>query len=106
MVAGWWIRWRQGIEVNVQMAGAPSNTSAARPKKEQFMLVDNFLFNILTVKYPFVNETPTLKDIENEILRMTTEFDRVANKEYRSWHYLADYTSISKSVLDRWIYSN
>ena len=73
------------------MAGPPSNTSAARPKKEQFMLVDNFVFNILTVKYPFVNETPTLKDIENKILRITTEFDRVANKEYCSWHNLADY---------------
>ena len=42
------------------MEGAPSNTCAARPKKEQFMLVDNSVFNILTVKYPFFNETPTL----------------------------------------------
>ena len=37
---------------------------------------------------------------------MTTEFDHVANKEYRSWHDMADYTSISKSILDRWIYCN
>ena len=62
------------------MAGTPSNSSAARPEKEQFMLVDSFVFNILSVKYPFLDETPTLKDIEKEILRMTTEFDRVVNK--------------------------
>ena len=37
---------------------------------------------------------------------MTTECDRVANKGYRSWHNLAVYTSISKSVLDRRIYCN
>ena len=70
------------------------------------MLVDNFVFNILTVKYPFVNETPTLKDIENEILRVMTECDRVANKEYRLWQNLAYYTIISKSISDRWIFCN
>ena len=95
---------REGVYV--PMAGAPSSNSAARPKKEQFMLVDNFVFNILTVKYTFLDETPTLQDIENEILRMKTECDRVANTEYRSWHNLADYTSISKSILDRLIYCN
>ena len=93
-------------EVNVQMEGAPSNTSAARQKKEQFMLVYNFVFNSLTVKYPFINETPTLKDIENEILRVTTECDLVANKEYCLWPNLADHTIISKSISDRWIYCN
>ena len=93
-------------EVNVQMEGAPSNTSTARPKKEQFMLVDNLVFSILTVKYPFVNETPTLKDIDKEILMVKTECDSVTNMEYRLWQNLANYTSIIKSILDRWIYCN
>ena len=70
------------------------------------MLVDNFVFNILTVKYLYVNETPTLNNIENEILRVMTECDCVANKEYRLWQNLADYTIISKSISDRWIYCN
>ena len=55
------------MEKYVQMEGAPSNTSAASQRKEQLMLVDNFVFNNLIVKYPFVNETPTSKDIEKEI---------------------------------------
>ena len=28
--------------------------------------------NELTVKYPFISETPTLKDIKKEIIIMTT----------------------------------
>ena len=70
------------------------------------MLVDNFVFNELTVKYPFVPETPTLKDIEKEIIIVTTELDSVGKKEYSSWQNLANYTNISKCILDRWIYCN
>ena len=66
------------------------------------MLGDNFVFNELTVKYPFVSETPSLKDIEKEIIIMTTtEWDSVRKKEYSSWLNLANYTNISKCILDR-----
>ena len=58
--------------------------STARQKKEQFILVDKFVFNELTVKYLFVSETPTLKDIEKEIIMATTEWDSVGKKEYSS----------------------
>ena len=80
--------------------------SAARQKKEQFMLVVNFVVNELTVKYPFVSETPTLKDIEKEIIIVTTKWDSVGKKEYSSWQNLANYTDISKCILDRWINCN
>ena len=77
-----------------------------RLKKEQFMLVDNFVFKELIVKYCFVSETPTLKDIEKEIIIVTTEWDSVGKKEYSSLQNLANYTNISKCILDRWIYCN
>ena len=80
--------------------------STARQKKEQFILVGKFVFTELTVKYPFVSETPTLKDIEKEIIMATTEWDSVGKKEYSSWLNLANYTNISKCILDRWIYCN
>ena len=70
--------------------------SSARQKKEQFILVDKFVCNELTVKYPFVSETPTLKDIKKEIIMATTEWDSVGKKEYSSWLNLANYTNISK----------
>ena len=37
---------------------------------------------------------------------MTTEWDSVGKKEYSSWQNLANYTNISKCILDRWIYCN
>ena len=58
------------------------------------MLVVNFVFKELTVKYPFVSKTPTLKDIEKEIIIVTTEWDSVGKKEYSSWQNLANYTNI------------
>ena len=60
----------------------------------------------LTVKYLFVSETPTLNDIEKEIIIVTTEWHSVVKKEYSSWQNLANYTNISKCILDRWIYCN
>ena len=36
----------------------------------------------------------------------TTEWDSVGKKEYSSWLNLANYTNISKCILDRWIYCN
>ena len=60
------------------------------------MLVEKFVFNESTVKYRFVSETPTLKDIEKEIIMVTTEWDSIGKKEYSSWQNLANYTNISK----------
>ena len=88
------------------MEGAPCSTSAAGEKKAQFMLVDNFVCNVLTVKYPFLAETPALKDIEKGIIKVMTECDSLANKEYRLLQNLDNYTSICKSILDRRIYCN
>ena len=57
--------------------------STARQKKEQFMLVDNFVFNELTVKYLFVSETPTLKDIEKEIIIVTMYREQPGDAEIK-----------------------
>ena len=97
-------RFKEKYDINIGLKR--DEVSAARQKKEQVMLVDNFVFNKLTVNYPFVSDTPTLKDIEKEIIRVTTESDSVGKKEYSSWQGLANYRNISKCVLDRWIYCN
>ena len=98
-------RFKDKYDINIGLKR--DELSTARQKKEQFMLVDKFVCNELTVKYPFVSETPTLKDIEKEInIMTTTEWDSVRKKEYSSWLNLANYTNISKCILDRWIYCN
>ena len=98
-------RFKEKYDINIGLKR--DELSTARQKKEQFILVDKFVCNELTVKYPFVSETPTLKDIEKEIIIMaTTEWDSVGKKEYSSWLNLANYTNISKCILDRWIYCN
>ena len=98
-------RFKDKYDINIGLKRDELGT--ARQKKEQFMLVDKFVCNELTVKYPFVSETPTLKDIEKEInIMTTTEWDSVRKKEYSSWLNLANYTNISKCILDRWIYCN
>ena len=97
-------RFKEKYDINIGLKR--DELSTARQKKEQFILVDKIVFNELTVKYPFVSETPTLKDIEKEIIMATTEWDSVGKKEYSSWLYLANYTNISKCILDRWIYCN
>ena len=56
-------RFKEKCDINIGLKR--DEVSAACQKKEQFMLVD-FVFNELTVKYPFVSETPTLKDIEKD----------------------------------------
>ena len=40
------------------------------------------------------------------VIMVTTEWDSVGKKEYSSWLNLANYTNISKCILDRWIYCN
>ena len=97
-------RFKEKYDINIVLKRVEFST--ARQKKEQFMLVEKFVFNELTVKYPFVPETPTLKDIEKEIIMVTTERDSVGKKEYSTWLNLANYTNISKCFLDRWIYCN
>ena len=97
-------RFKEKYDINIGLKR--DELSTARQKKEQFILVDKFVFNELTVKYPFVSEMPTLKDIEKEIIMATTEWDSVGKKEYSSWLNLANYTNISKCILDRWIYCN
>ena len=97
-------RFKEKYDINIGLKR--DELSTARQKKEQFILVDKFVFNELTVKYPFVSETPTLKDIEKEIIMATTEWDSVGKKEYSSWLNFANYTNISKCILDRWIYCN
>ena len=73
-------RFKDKYDINIGLKR--DELSTARQKKEQFMLVDKFVCNELTVKYPFVSETPTLKDIEKEIIIMTTtEWDSVRKKE-------------------------
>ena len=97
-------RFKEKYDINIGLKR--DELSTARQKKEQFMLMEKFVFNELTVKYPFVSETPTLKDIEKEIIMVTTEWDSVGKKEYSSCQNLANYTNISKCILDRWIYCN
>ena len=97
-------RFKEKYDINIGLKR--DEFSTARQKKEHFMLVEKFVFNELTVKYPFVSETPTLKDIEKEIIMVTTEWDSVGKKEYSSWQNVANYTNISKCILDRWIYCN
>ena len=97
-------RFKEKYDINIGLK--QDECSVARQKKEQFMLLDNFVFKELTVKYLFVSETPTLKDIEKEIIIVTTEWDSVGKKKYSSWQNLANHTNISKCILDRWIYLN
>ena len=88
-------QFKEKYDINIGLE--QDEFSMARQKKEQFMLVDKFVFNELTVKYLFVSETPKLKDIEKEIIIVTTEWDSVGKKEYSSRQH---------KHLDRWIYCN
>ena len=97
-------RFKEKYDINIGLKR--DELSMARQKKEQFILVDKFVFNELTVKYPFVSETPTLKDFEQDIIIATTEWDSVGKKEYSLWLNLANYTNISNCILDIWIYCN
>ena len=99
-------RFNEKYDINIGLKRDAVIISVARQKNEQFMLVNNFVLKVLTVKYPFVSEPPTLKYIEKEIVRVTTEWDSVGKKKYSSWQNLANYTNISKCILDRWIYCN
>ena len=81
-------RFKEKYDINIGLKR--DGFSTARQKKEQFMLVEKFVFNKLTVRYLFVSETPTLKDIEKEIIMVTTEWDSVGKKENSSWLNLAN----------------
>ena len=91
-------RFKEKYDINIGLKR--DEFSTACQKKEQFMLVEKFVFNELTVKYLCVSETPTLKDIKKEVIMLTTEWDSVGKKEYSSWQNLANYTNVSKCILD------
>ena len=68
-----------------------AGSAAENQKKTQTRLVDDFVCNVLSEKYPYMNEPPTVKQIENvfEIrVNKSDTFDESA-KDYHLWRALA-----------------
>ena len=68
-----------------------AGSAAENQKKTQTRLVDDFVCNVLSEKYPYMNEPPTVKQIENVFkirVNKSDTFDESA-KDYHLWRALA-----------------
>ena len=78
-----------------------AGSDAANQKKTQTRLVDDFVCNDLSEKYPFMNELPTVKQIGIQMTKSNT-----SAKDYELWRVLALDSSFPKKIKDRWEYCN
>ena len=78
-----------------------AESDAANQKKAQTRLVDDFVCNDLSEKYPFMNEPPTVKQIEIQMTKSNT-----SAKDYELWRVLALDSSFPKKIEDHWEYCN
>ena len=70
--------------------------------------MDNFVCNVLSEKYPFMNEPQTVKQIEKVVEIQVTKSDALdkAAKDYHLWRVLAFDRSFPQKNEDHWDYCN
>ena len=80
-----------------------AGSAAENQKKTQTRLVDNFVCDVLYEKYPFMNEPPTVKQIEKVDEIQVTKSDTLdkSAKHYHLWRVLALDSSFPKKIKDR-----
>lgn len=97
-----------GIQPDQKVCSPSSGSGAENQRKTQTRLVESFVRNVVTQKYPFLQAPPCLKDIEKEVeihMNMCGTKSQ-QDQEYQLWTSVSKDKTFFKKIKDRWEYCN